>query len=96
VKQQVRNRGGRVSRRGFQLFWAGALMLPALLVAGIVRAPGPVIGTLMALLFLLCVSGLAVVLAGSAIGNRDLAEYHRKVAAGEIPPWRPTFHQDGS
>jgi uncharacterized membrane protein len=65
-------------------------MFVGLLIAGITRAPGAVIGTLIGLLFVLCVAGLAVVLAGRAIGNRELAEYHRKVDAGEIPAWRPS------
>jgi hypothetical protein len=69
--------------------WAGLSMLLVLLIAGIARAPGPVIWALGVLMFAMDFTGLGMVYAGHRIENRDLAEYHRKVAAGEERPWRP-------
>lgn len=82
-------RGARVSRNGFRLAWAGLSLLIVLLIAGILRAPGPVIVAVMVVMFALALAGLGTVFAGHWIDNRDLAEYHRRVAAGEEPAWRP-------
>lgn len=82
-------RGARVSRNGFRLMWAGLSMLLVLLILGIVRAPGPVIVAVIVLLFALALTGLGIVIAGHVIDNRELAEYHRRVAAGEEPAWTP-------
>lgn len=82
-------RGGRISRRGFRLQWAGLAILPIGLVAQLAK-PGPVVDfALIGLMVALVLAGVAVTYAGHRIDNRALAEYHRRVAAGEQPPWRP-------
>jgi len=89
MKGRWQTRGGRVSRNGFRLMWAGLSILLVMLVAAIAQASRPVIVALLVLMVVLVLAGLGIVFVGYGIDKQDLAEYHRQVAAGEIPPWKP-------
>jgi hypothetical protein len=89
-KDMSRTRGGRISQRGFRLTLGGlAGIFIGGLAAGAARAPGPVIWAVIGAMFVMMFGGLAVVYAGHRIDNHALADYHRRVAAGEEPAWKP-------
>lgn len=86
----ARTRGGRISQRGYRLFYAGfAGNIAGGLATGLAHAPGPVIFVVLMLAFAVTLTGLCLAYAGARIGSRDLAEYYRRVEAGEIAPWKP-------
>lgn len=83
-------RGDQVSRRGWRLFYAGfAGIFIGGWAAGAARAPDLIIGAVLVVTFGMAFGGLGIAVAGRRIDKRALAEYHRKVDAGEIPPWKP-------
>jgi hypothetical protein len=84
-----RTRGGRVSRWGFRLAWLGLAMLPIGLVAQLAKPSTAIDWLLFALLMVFGLVGLAIALYGQRVDNRALAEYDRRVAAGEESPWKP-------
>lgn len=88
-RQKWPTRGGRISRNGFRLAWAGLAILPIGLVAQLAN-PGQVIDfALLILMVGMGLTGLGIALYGQRVDNRALAEYNRRVSAGEQPPWKP-------
>lgn len=85
-----RTRGGRISQRGFWLVWAGLSMFIVIPVTiGVAHPSDVVIQVLTVLMFALVIVGLFIVSYGRRKIDRDLADYDRKVAAGELPKWKP-------
>lgn len=85
-----RTRGGRISQRGFWLVWAGLSMFIVIpVVIGIAHPPDVVIQVLTVLMLVMVIVGLVIASYGRRMIDRDLAEYDRKVAAGELPKWKP-------
>ena len=85
-RQQSPSRGGRASQRGFRLVWTGLAMLPVMLVAGILHASSAVDFALLGLMMVLALTGLGIVVYGSQIDKRELADYYRRKAAGGEEP----------
>lgn len=52
-------------------------------------APRAVVVAILVVTFAVAAGGLVIFCAGSRIDDRDLAEYHRKAEAGEVPAWKP-------
>lgn len=58
-------------------------------VIGIAHPPDVVIQVLTVLMLVMVIVGLVIASYGRRMIDRDLAEYDRKVAAGELPKWKP-------
>jgi hypothetical protein len=68
------------------MMWAGLAIIPVGLILVALNAPRAVDIGVLVLLFATAFTGLGVVLYGNHVGNRDVDEYRRKAAEGEIRP----------
>lgn len=86
-------RAGKGTLAGGRLMKASLLFLLALLIAGIARAPGWVLGLLAALLLGTYLAGLAVAVISARMAGKQALHYFQQVAAGQDPDHHPVTQE---